>query len=142
MTEDFQQRKKYCFLPAGHASVRNVPRQVLDAQSHTDDTYNVYPKRELYKTVLLISKIQFSLILFCPICRLARGSVVGLSHYDTIRKVAGSIPDEVIGFFYRPNPSNHTMVLGSTQPLTEMSTRNLPAGKRRPAHKAICEQIV
>jgi hypothetical protein len=24
-----------------------------------------------------------------------------------------------------PNPSSHTMVLGSTQPLTEMSTRNL-----------------
>jgi hypothetical protein len=33
-------------------------------------------------------------------------------------KVAGSIPDEV------------------TQPLTEMSTRNLPGGKGRPAHGA------
>jgi hypothetical protein len=36
------------------------------------------------------------------------------------------------------------MVLGSTQPLTEMSTRNLPGGKGRPTHKAdnltaICE---
>jgi hypothetical protein len=29
------------------------------------------------------------------------------------------------------------MALGSTQPLTEMSTRNLPAGKGRPAHKAV-----
>jgi hypothetical protein len=28
------------------------------------------------------------------------------------------------------------MTLGSTQPLTEMSTRNLPAGKERPARKA------
>jgi hypothetical protein len=28
------------------------------------------------------------------------------------------------------------MALGSTQPLTEMSTRNLPAGKGRPARKA------
>jgi hypothetical protein len=27
------------------------------------------------------------------------------------------------------NPSSRTMALGSTQPLTEMSTRNLPAGK-------------
>jgi hypothetical protein len=40
-----------------------------------------------------------------------------------------------------------TMALGSTQPLTEMSTRNLPEGKRRPASKAdnltaICEPIV
>jgi hypothetical protein len=39
------------------------------------------------------------------------------------------------------------MVLGSTQPLTEMSTRNLPGGKGWPAHKAdnlavICEPIV
>jgi hypothetical protein len=38
------------------------------------------------------------------------------------------------------------MALGSTQPLTEISTRNLPGGKGRPAHKAdnliaICESI-
>jgi hypothetical protein len=26
------------------------------------------------------------------------------------------------------NPSKYTMALGSTQPLTEMSTRNLPVG--------------
>jgi hypothetical protein len=39
-----------------------------------------------------------------------------------------------------PNPSGRTMVLGSTQPLTEMSTRNLkkkkPGGKVRPALRA------
>jgi hypothetical protein len=45
------------------------------------------------------------------------------------------------------NPTNRTMALGSTQSLTEMSTRNLPAGKGRPARKAdnltaICEPIV
>jgi hypothetical protein len=39
------------------------------------------------------------------------------------------------------------MVLGSTQPLIEMSTRNLPVGKGQPAHKAdnltvICEATV
>jgi hypothetical protein len=38
------------------------------------------------------------------------------------------------------------MALRSTQPLTEMSTRNLPGSKGRPAHKsdkltAICEPI-
>jgi hypothetical protein len=38
------------------------------------------------------------------------------------------------------------MALGSTQPLTEISTRNLPKGKGRPARKAdnltaICEPI-
>jgi hypothetical protein len=41
------------------------------------------------------------------------------------------IPDEV-DFFNLPNPSGRTMVLGSTQPLTEMSTGNLPGGKKRP----------
>jgi hypothetical protein len=39
-------------------------------------------------------------------------------------------------FFNLPNPFSRTMTLGSTQPLTEMSTRNLPRGKGRPAHKA------
>jgi hypothetical protein len=39
------------------------------------------------------------------------------------------------------------MALVSTQPLTEMSTRNLPGGKGQPARKAdnftaICEPIV
>jgi hypothetical protein len=39
------------------------------------------------------------------------------------------------------------MALGSTQPLTEMSTRNLPGGKGRPAAKAdkliaICKPII
>jgi hypothetical protein len=50
-------------------------------------------------------------------------------------------------FFNLPNPSSRKMVLGSTQLLTEMSTRNLPAGKGRPVCKAdnltaICEAIV
>jgi hypothetical protein len=40
----------------------------------------------------------------------------------------GSSPEEVDFFFNLPNPSCRTMALGSTQPLTEMSTRNLPGG--------------
>jgi hypothetical protein len=40
----------------------------------------------------------------------------------TCRKVAGSIPDKGTGFFNWSNPSSCTMTLGSTQPLTEMST--------------------
>jgi hypothetical protein len=39
-------------------------------------------------------------------------------------------------FFSVPNPSSRTMALGSTQPLTEMSIRNLPGGKGRPVLKA------
>jgi len=49
-------------------------------------------------------------------------------HCSTSRKVAGSIPDGVIGIFHRHNPSGRTMALGLTQPLTEMSTRNISWG--------------
>jgi hypothetical protein len=69
------------------------------------------------------------------------------TQYATSWKGAVSIPDEVIGFLNRPNPSYRSMALGSTQPLTEMSTRNLSGRKVRPARKAdnliaICESIV
>jgi hypothetical protein len=42
------------------------------------------------------------------------------------------ISDEV-DIFNLPKPSSRTVALGSTQPLTEMSTRNLPGGNKRPA---------
>jgi hypothetical protein len=56
-----------------------------------------------------------------------------LRHYAVNKKVVGSIPDEVIRFFSWRNPPSRTMALGSTQPLTEMSTWNLPGvnGGRR-----------
>jgi hypothetical protein len=44
------------------------------------------------------------------------------------QKVAGSIPDDVSGFFFFYNPSDRTMAPGSTQPLTEMSTRSISWG--------------
>jgi hypothetical protein len=45
------------------------------------------------------------------------------------------VPDEV-DFFNLPNPSSRTMALRSTQPLTEISTGNLPGGKKRPEARA------
>jgi hypothetical protein len=70
-----------------------------------------------------------------------------LRHYATSRNVVGSNPDEVIGFLNFPNPSIRTVALGPTQPLIEMSTRNLPGGKGLSArkadnHTAICDPIV
>jgi hypothetical protein len=70
-----------------------------------------------------------------------------MSHYATSRKVVGSITDGVIGFLNSPTPSSRTMALGSTQPLRELSTRDLLGGKGRPTHEAdnltaICEPIV
>jgi hypothetical protein len=84
-----------------------------------------------------ISSFRFQCIVsilwyWCCLCGCqlweARGSVLGW--------VAGSNPDEIIGFFNWPTPSIRTIALGSTQPLREMSTRNLPEGKERPARKA------
>jgi hypothetical protein len=43
--------------------------------------------------------------------------------------------DEV-DFLNLPNSSSRTMALGLTQPLTQMSTRNLPGGKKRAARRA------
>jgi hypothetical protein len=53
----------------------------------------------------------------------------GLRHCTTNRKVTGSIPDGVIVIFHWHNSSCRNMALGSTQPLTEMSTRNISWGK-------------
>jgi hypothetical protein len=41
-----------------------------------------------------------------------------------------------LDFFNWPNPSSRSMALGSTQPLTEMSTRNIHVGKGWLARKA------
>lgn len=46
----------------------------------------------------------------------------------TSREVAGSIPDGVFGIFLQLNPSVRTLALGSTQPLTEVSTLNISWG--------------
>jgi hypothetical protein len=56
------------------------------------------------------------------------GSVVG---WDTMLQAGRSrvrFPMRSLDFFNLPNPSSRTMALGSTQPLTEMSTRYIPGG--------------
>jgi hypothetical protein len=76
-------------------------------------------------------------------------SRVVLKLYATRRKVAVSIPDEVIDFFFNlRNPSSRTMTLGSTQPLTESSTKNfsgrggVKGGRRVKADNlTICELV-
>jgi hypothetical protein len=45
------------------------------------------------------------------------------------------LPMESLHFFSR-HPSSLIVILGSTQLLTEISTRNLPVDKGRPEHKA------
>jgi hypothetical protein len=53
-----------------------------------------------------------------------------LRHCATSWKVVGSIPDSVIGIFHWRNLSGRTVALGSTQPLTEMRTRNISWGSK------------
>jgi hypothetical protein len=51
-----------------------------------------------------------------------------LRYCATNQEVADSILDGVMEFFTDINPSDPTMALGSTQPLTEMSTRSISWG--------------
>ena len=44
------------------------------------------------------------------------------------KSLQNSIPDGVIGIFHWLNPSGRTVALVSTQPLTEMSTRDIVWG--------------
>jgi hypothetical protein len=77
----------------------------------------------------------------------APDSVVGWGIMLQAERSRFGFPIRSLGFFDWPNLSSRIMALGWTQPLTEMSTRNLPGGKGRPAHEAdnltsICEPIV
>jgi hypothetical protein len=52
---------------------------------------------------------------------------------------AGRSPDRVpneVDFLNLSNPSSRTMALGSNQPLREITTRNVPGGKKRPTRRA------
>jgi hypothetical protein len=60
-----------------------------------------------------------------------------LSHYATILEVPGSIPCRVLGNFHVTSSfCPHSVVLGFTQPLTEMTTRKFSWGKVRSATRA------
>jgi hypothetical protein len=48
-----------------------------------------------------------------------------LRHSATSRKVEGSIPNGVVWSFHCLIPSGRTMALGTSQPLTEISTRDI-----------------
>jgi hypothetical protein len=51
-------------------------------------------------------------------------------------RFTASNSSEIIGFIQFTIPSSHTMAVWLTQPLTEMSTRNIPGGKVQLARKA------
>jgi hypothetical protein len=59
-----------------------------------------------------------------------------LSPIYTLVQCLCTRPNYEVGIIKYANPSSRTMALGSTQPLTEMSTRNLPGGIGLPARGA------
>lgn len=59
-----------------------------------------------------------------------------LEHCDTSQKVVGSIPNDVIKFFNRLNPSRIAIAVALTQPLIEMNIKDLTWRKGRLARKA------
>jgi len=59
-----------------------------------------------------------------------------MRHWATSRKVAGWISHGVIGIFHWHNPSGSTMALGSAHHLTEMNTKNISLGVKRPVPRA------
>ena len=64
--------------------------------------------------------------IFCTYaCIMGLAVAQWLRNCATSWKVAGSIPDGVIGILLWHNPSSRTMALELTQPLTEISTRNI-----------------
>jgi hypothetical protein len=80
-------------------------------------------QRKIYRIWLQVPQSALPLIHSCILL-----DIHVRMHYATNRQVAGSIPDGVIGIFQCHNPSGRTMDLGSTQPLTEMSTRCISWG--------------
>jgi hypothetical protein len=133
---DFQ-RTTRSYIPEYRTLYMNIP------------FYAFFPQSELNYCLSDPSHVSSPKIFYWSWENLVRCTVqlFGQRHYPTIRKVTDSNPDEIIGFFNWPNHSTRTVALGPTQPLTEMSTRNFPGCKGRPARgadnlTAICEPIV
>jgi len=92
-----------------------------------------------HKSVILFTQLLYRHVQYitarlclinCTVYRHYRGKrwYSWLRNCAASRKIAASIPDGVIGILHLHNPSGRTMTLGSTQTLTEMSTRNISWG--------------
>ena len=88
-------------------------------------TYStLFPRRDRFR----LTSTDISIISLAYIIILGTAVAQWLRCCATSPKVAGSIPDIVIGMFHWHNPSDRTLALRSTQPLTEVSTRSISWG--------------
>ena len=111
----------------------NGPRQITSRPFQSPPLLSGQQKNwELHR--FLVHQINYYYFCEVLITEGVRGGAVGtrwrswLRHCATSRKVAGSVAEGVTGIFHWHNPSGRTMALGLTQPLTEMSTRNISWG--------------
>jgi hypothetical protein len=105
----------------------------LPTEHNVSETWSVpsdeLVRRQLHRQVWCQS---MDLVQFLKLCVLllmlrgSRGSVVGWGTMLQAGRSRVRVPMRWIFFFNLPIPSSHSMALGSTQPLTEMSTWNLP----------------
>jgi hypothetical protein len=84
------------------------------------------------KLLYILNRLTSEFVIYCRLFE-ARSSIVGWGTMLQAGRSQVQVPMRWI-FFNWPNPSSHTMALGSTQPLTEMSTRNLPGGVKGGQH--------
>jgi hypothetical protein len=92
-------------------------RVVLDVRAFCDQDIRFCSYGTVFCGVFVCS-VEIRCLVFIDIWR----------HPAASRKVTGSNRDGVIGIIHWHNPSGRSVALGSTQPLTEMSTRNTSWG--------------
>ena len=93
----------------------------------TDSVRNSYCRKMAHWSLLSL-KLSIKVNIYLCIRQKGIAVVQWLRCCVTNRKVTASIPDGVTGIFHWHNPSDRTTALGSTQPLTEMSTRSVSGG--------------
>ena len=107
---------------------RTVPLSIVRSFSlYTQQWYKIYRFSDSYLCCSFLF-VLFYVLFVCKCVLYYCQQRSWLRHCATSWKVAGSISDGVIGIFHWHNPSGRTMALGPTQPLTEMSTRNVSGG--------------
>jgi hypothetical protein len=123
MQENTTKEKTRVYIHATNANQTQDPF-VLKTENFSHSRQNASRTKLVIRQILLTFKQTTSLLYRTGGTRWRSW----LGHRATSWKVAGSIPDCVTGIFHWHNPSSRIVALGSTQPLTEMSTRNTSWG--------------
>jgi hypothetical protein len=104
-------------------------KSLIDLNLLISNSWKLVTKNHYFINITSATIITTIPIGICAVARLVR--VLSYS-----RKAASSIPQGVIWIFCWRNPFGCTIVLGSTQPLTDMSTNDISWGSRWPVRGA------